>query len=618
MSKKSMFKSCLFIIYMACGFSKISLAANDSVYIMTDTAYAQNLTSYGLASSVSIQSMQGIANRYKAKMFISFNFQDNHDRDWMILITTATTLKSAKRNDFKWYLQQFKDSLNGYILFDFAAPASTNVALGLAGILNAIPIDVNATALIAYAQSLGLSQVENTQGKDYNWLRNSSYWPLFNKNEIMMLNPSTHDGVCRDYGVAHKMAFFYNYTPTDPNMTTMINMCSSQNAGSRIYGWGYTDSNISEATFVATASNMNMGVIALDFARNISFYQHFNPSLPLNNTPMPALPTNHKKHYVAVIMSDGDNPQAILNKMTAPGYGLYASPLRGQVPVGWSIPPTMYQYANPILQYLRYIATPNDVFVAGCNGWSYYFPSVVSNTNLFSSLNDQTFAASDLHYMVDLDFTTTLKGFTNKVIDPFTSSSQIKGVAFFDYNWANRFDSLLCSNNKPVVATLNMGFTQPSNVEYTNVANYINAKPANSSTFAGFTLIYTQLWTTTMNDLVNLKNALDTDVVMVRPDVFFELLKNQCATVTQTEEIISPDKPIRCFPNPSSGNFNLEIAIQTSVYDLEIYNALGERILNKKMEGEKNEIDLSSYPKGMYFIRVESKGTILTDKIMLN
>jgi hypothetical protein len=620
MLKKIKIKSCGLLIVMIGCFSSVSRSANDSVYIMTDTAYAQNLISYGGGASVTIQALQGIVNRNKSKMFISFNFEDNHDKDWMALVSAENNLKSTKRNDLKWYLQHFKDSLSGYILFDFSGslPTSANLSLGIAGLLNAIPIDPNNANLITLAQSLGLTQVEDTRGKDYNWLHGSTYWPLFNKNEIMMLNPALTTGTGRDYGVARKMAFFYDYTPSDPNMTIMNMMCSSQNPGSRVYGWGYTDANISEAAFVATASNLNIGLIALDFARNISFYQHFNPSKPIANNPMPALPTNKKKHYVAVIMSDGDNPQAIMNKMTAPAYGLYGSPLRGQVPVGWSVPPTMYEYANPIMHYLTNSVTPNDVFIAGCNGWSYYFPSVVHNTNLFSAINDQTFSGSDLHYMVDLDFTTTFKGFTNKAIDPFTSSPQIKGIAFNDYNWAHRYDSLLCSNDKPVVATLSMGFTQPSNIEYTNIANYINAKPANSNAFSGFTLIYAQLWATTMNDLVNLKNALDTDVVMVRPDVLFELLKNQCATATGTENIISQDKYIHCFPNPSSGNFTLETSIQLSATTTcEIYNLLGEKIMDKNIENEKTEIDLSAYPKGIYFVRIASEGTIFTDKIII-
>ena len=69
-------------------------------------------------------------------------------------------------------------------------------------------------------------------------------------------------------------------------------------------------------------------------------------------------------HTVAFLMSDGDNLCWLQG-----GWALqeqwWASPQRGQVPIGWTFSPAAQQLFPTVLDYAHEVATPNDTLVAG-------------------------------------------------------------------------------------------------------------------------------------------------------------------------------------------------------------------------------------------------------------
>jgi len=76
---------------------------------------------------------------------------------------------------------------------------------------------------------------------------------------------------------------------------------------------------------------------------------------------------------------------------------------------------------------------------------------------------------------------------------------------------------------------------------------------------------------------------------------------------------------ISIFPNPSTGRFTLLmlpdiVKTETSIY---IYNVLGEVIYEiKNISKPYLDIDISAYPKGIYFIEVMQGEDILVSKII--
>lgn len=59
------------------------------------------------------------------------------------------------------------------------------------------------------------------------------------------------------------------------------------------------------------------------------------------------------------------------------------------------------------------------------------------------------------------------------------------------------------------------------------------------------------------------------------------------------------------YPNPATDNFIIDCANGQSP-DLFVYNIIGEIVLQKELTGNKNEVDISSLPKGIYVIKVST------------
>ena len=71
------------------------------------------------------------------------------------------------------------------------------------------------------------------------------------------------------------------------------------------------------------------------------------------------------------------------------------------------------------------------------------------------------------------------------------------------------------------------------------------------------------------------------------------------STTTGINEIEKDNLKIIAYPNPNTGKFTIE-----NKGELNIYNLLGEKIFSQKLSLPKTEIDFSSQPKGIYFVKL--------------
>jgi Leucine-rich repeat (LRR) protein len=81
---------------------------------------------------------------------------------------------------------------------------------------------------------------------------------------------------------------------------------------------------------------------------------------------------------------------------------------------------------------------------------------------------------------------------------------------------------------------------------------------------------------------------------------------NNCPVVTNVSIIENYDSTeeeiILIYPNPSNGIFLIKD--NSNIQSIEVFNMMGERLLN---QGKSNQINLNSYPKGIYFARINGQ-----------
>ena len=71
---------------------------------------------------------------------------------------------------------------------------------------------------------------------------------------------------------------------------------------------------------------------------------------------------------------------------------------------------------------------------------------------------------------------------------------------------------------------------------------------------------------------------------------------------------ISWDIETSIYPNPNTGVFQLNIQADIpSTYEVKIINLIGKTIVQQKVKTNfETRFDLSSYPKGVYFMKIKS------------
>ena len=105
-------------------------------------------------------------------------------------------------------------------------------------------------------------------------------------------------------------------------------------------------------------------------------------------------------------------------------------------------------------------------------------------------------------------------------------------------------------------------------------------------------------------------DATTLTILGVGYNVFFARLGN---VATGSNELYG-NNTFGIYPNPSTGKFTVESAIRQQQMSLEIYNAIGEKVMQQQ---NSNVVDLSKSPKGIYFVKISDGIQVYTDKIIV-
>lgn len=149
----------------------------------------------------------------------------------------------------------------------------------------------------------------------------------------------------------------------------------------------------------------------------------------------------------------------------------------------------------------------------------------------------------------------------------------------------------ICSNAAPLA----LNQASPSGGTYTgNGVNNAQFNPA----VAG---VGSQTITYTYTDLNNCTNSA-TQILNVEVCTGINEINGQVVTI---------------FPNPTTGQFTLQLPGTQNNYPVEIYNVLGEKIEQTILTSAENTLNLSNQATGMYFINIQLEEGVATTKVLV-
>lgn len=381
-----------------------------------------------------------------------------------------------------WELfDRFGSALSGFIRYELFQD-SQNVATSLAGHLGAVAADESVSAALV---AKGLTEVMNVIGKDEAWAW-TNYAGVFTPGvAVEQLESAPFHSFLHDFAAAERAFTFH--AGNGPLRTTVT---AGLGPSTLVFGWG---GDSYEFEFVEGTSLGGGGVVPANFSANLSVLSRTDePPLVQSAAAASDAPLDPGAHYVAFLVSDGDNIQWLQTQFGTNKW--WGSPRRGDFPLSWEFAPSLAEVAPPVMAHYYAEASPLDRFVAGPSGAGYSYPALLPNPAAFAERTNALLAASDLEVVTILDSEAQIEE-----SDPWLEQPEVTGVVFktfYDYNAAS--GGLHWHNGKPAIGVThllwNNGTVEDSP---TGVAATVNAAPhAPATNLGSFSVVNVHAWST--------------------------------------------------------------------------------------------------------------------------
>ena len=332
-------------------------------------------------TQLTITTLVGLVNRPQPQVYLVMGGDEEFWRN-EVFMHIPQTVSAAKGNAaLAALLQQYKDIIQGMVIYDPKLTDSINIATMIAALQGSIVVSPQQASIIATIHAFPVL----TDLRTYGWQsRAQAYdWALHNLRAncssrlVAGLDPKNMN--LRPFLVATR-AFIYfldsrDYLPDfNDNLTSerhlMNEILATFPVGTTHLGWF-----LDESSGVALTSKAAIPVLATDNFTNLEVWSAVQP---LSDTPSQqsvhaintAVPEDEKV-YVSFTFSDGDNLQYCQHHMK----DIWRDSIRGEIPIGWTIAPALRQLTPTLADYYQHSASSNDEFIAGPSGAGYMFPS---------------------------------------------------------------------------------------------------------------------------------------------------------------------------------------------------------------------------------------------------
>ncbi|MBD3185298.1 hypothetical protein GF325_00605 [Candidatus Bathyarchaeota archaeon] len=221
------------------------------------------------------------------------------------------------------------------------------------------------------------------------------------KNDIFTLWDINYVDYTEDDGAVRKLAngTIVNATvDSDAELALFEKVLEETDTGIPVFGFAGTYSGVNEGRVISRISGAGKYCVVSRIIHNLAFWQGLLP--PANYT----FQQQHKDHditlrnkiYACGVVGDGDNIGYCWNHLRLRTWDQLD---RGNVPVGYTLSPSLHTFAPYIMKYYYENATPNDYFMCGPSGAGYAYPRDMTSNDLhqYLDITNQLFQASDLH-----------------------------------------------------------------------------------------------------------------------------------------------------------------------------------------------------------------------------
>ena len=566
----------------------------DTVFVVYDDNFTED-------EVLIIQTLQGILAKEKPAIYRDVG---TGSTIWIndLISKGLITPSYLFQDNFIGLISNFKDQIKGYVTCELHT-TSSNIAISLAGILNAIPVTEKNIGLM---ESLEIPLLYDLRDKNYNWLLNN-FSGSFNKN-VVIYQDTIKDLCLGDYSVFTNSLHFFEDIHSELVDTVFNNMQTN----SFLLGWGKD-----EYQTVKKASNYSISVLPADYSYNLSLLTNMN-----SNISQKKHETNTKNidsvHTVCFVMSDGDNIQWLLNWFIT-DTRWFGNNNRGQLDIGWTISPALSELAPTVMRKI-YETSSNtafgkDYFIAGPSGSGYIYPENFKDLEIYTQQLNSYMQKSDLNIVNIIG-----NNFDDFYLYSFLEKPNINALFYYDFsNYSNHNGSIKFINNKPIIsARFNLwgGFNSTK-----TLSNKINNLPKNPYLESGYSLIPVHNWSNSVDSILLCSELFNENVRVVSPDKFVNLIKQNLISNNNNEI------PFVSYPKPTEGLFNIEFWEKTkNILSVELYSVNGSKekikdILFESLSDKKSKIQLniSHLKSGFYLIKINFiNNNIIVDRIIKN
>ncbi len=434
-------------------------------------------------------------------------------------------------------------STPGYIVYK-EGDVSVNIAATLAGITGFLPVSEND---VDFYQSLGLVEKFNVNSAalTYKWLFNNVMGELSTEGLIHQNYQSTGvtNKFIKDYGICNKYFHVYYDEVSIVGNSFKKTLHSFLDSNSPIFGYTY-----SEDSDVAFFSQYGQFIVPTDYTCNLTFLaaDAFAGKVYQQPNDDSQLPAQQGKHYVAFVVSDGDNATYWQNTAAfATNYMNAAGRENDTFPVTWSMTPSLADLMPLVLENVYgNQANAYDYFCAPVSGQGYI------NAGNFEAESDGKYFADFVSkldvYMAkaDLSVVTVIGGNQQgdlvNVLKGYASCQNVTGGIVYDGSkyFGTNPGGVIWIDGKP--------FVQPRDSLWETTPAYIAARintySTDITTIDAYSVINVHPWSHSYEDIRTIVSMLNENVEVVSVDRLINMMAANVADQSNTDHFVIPEK----------------------------------------------------------------------------